>query len=138
MSEFDIHFSDLNAKIIYHINPKNEIGISFLNIYNNFHLLIIDTLANTERSSDAELKNWGTNLHHQVKWNENITTNNSITLSDFSQTFVGSLINDTMVRETNLYKNTVKDFSFKTTTLFKLKNNDQFKLGYSLTHHDVY
>jgi len=138
MPEFDIHFSDINAKMTYEVNDKNEIGVSFLNIYNDFHLLILDTLANTESTSDAELKNWGTNIHHQLKWNKNISTDNSITISDFSQTFSGELKNDTMVRETNLYENSVKDFSFKTSTLFLLNNRDQIKLGYSLTHHNVY
>jgi len=138
MPEFDIHFSDINAKLTYEINDKNEIGVSFLNIYNDFHLLVLDTLANTESTSDAELKNWGTNIHHQLKWNNRITTDNSITLSNFSQTFSGKLVNDSMVRETNLYENSVKDFSFKTSTLFQLKNNDHVKLGYSLTHHNVY
>lgn len=138
MTAFDIHFSDVNAKLIYELNDKNKIGVSFLNIYNNFHLNVLDTLANTENTTNAKLKNWGTNVNHQMKWNKRVTTNNSFTISDFSQEFSGILKNDTVTRETNIYENTVKDFNFKTSTTINFNSLDQLKFGYSLTHHDVY
>jgi len=137
MQVFELNFSDVNAKATFEINDKNTLSASFMNIYNDLKFKIADTRDDIENETTTVLKNWGINFNHTVRWNNKVTTENSLTASTFYQIFEGKYIDQSILREEFFYENTVTDFNLKTSTTVRLRDYDQFKFGYSMTHHNV-
>ncbi|KJD36118.1 hypothetical protein PW52_05775 [Tamlana sedimentorum] len=135
---FDMGFSDINAKLNYKINDKHNATLSFINIQNDLYAEIQSNNSNNQIDyRDLELDNWGITgkwkAHFSEKWTTEVRLSKSkMNIYSESEGFV--LEQRSSYQK---YDNTIKDTRLITEATYKHNDNLQFDAGYTLTAHDI-
>ncbi|MUU77092.1 TonB-dependent receptor plug domain-containing protein [Winogradskyella endarachnes] len=136
--DFEMGFSDMNAKLNYKINDKHSASISFINIQNDLSAEIKgDSGSNETDFRDLELDNWGITgkwtANFSEKWTSELRLSRSkMYLVSDSQGFV---LEERNSRQK--YDNTITDSRLITEVVYNYSKSLLFETGYTLTEHSL-
>ncbi|WP_298781821.1 TonB-dependent siderophore receptor [uncultured Polaribacter sp.] len=133
---FNVGFSDMNAKLNYKMNDKHSASLSFINIQNNLSAQI-NLKDNSDEADfrDVELDNWGVTGKWKANFSEKLTTELRISKSNMNLISVseGFVLNERSSLQE--YDNTISDTRLITEAIYNYKPNLTFEAGYTLTKH---
>ncbi len=136
-SDFNIGFSDINAKLNYKINDKHTTTLSFINIQNNLAAEIEDSENDLVDFRDLELDNWGITAKWKAKFSDKLKTELRVSKSNMNLVSVSEGFLQTERSNLEKYDNTISDTQLITEFVYNYQPDLLFEGGYTLTEHKL-
>ncbi len=139
--ELDINFSDINSKLIFQPDSKNQITASFLNIKNDFSYQFERSQQGqgpnqTEiESEETELNNTGLNIQWQSQLTDWLKARVSYTSSSLKIRESQFDIDQGVTAVDRISFNTVEDTRITSNLAFDISDKTKAQLGYEYTDH---
>jgi hypothetical protein len=134
-SDQGFDFYDTSLRWLYSPTDKDVIRVNFILLNNNLSFnetALFNGVIQTKESS-ASQNSMGAGINYKRQWKEDFFTSFSIYESNYKLRSVNA---DVLSQQFFLQENTVSETSLKVENVF-LKNQWQFKLGYSFTETEV-
>ncbi|AUC80199.1 TonB-dependent receptor [Nonlabens sp. MB-3u-79] len=134
-SDQGFDFYDTSLRWLYSPTDKDVIRVNFILLNNNLSFnetALFNEVLQTKESS-ASQNSIGAGINYKRQWKEDFFTSFSIYESNYK---LRSINADVLSQQFFLQENTVSETSLKVENVF-LKNQWQFKLGYSFTETEV-
>jgi hypothetical protein len=134
-SDQGFDFYDTSLRWLYSPTEKDVIRVNFILLNNNLRFnetALFNGVLQTKESS-ASQNSIGAGINYKRQWKEDFFTSFSIYESNYKLRSVNA---DVLSQQFFLQENTVSETSLKVENVF-LKNQWQFKLGYSFTETEV-
>lgn len=145
------YFYDLNAKITYKFTLKDIVSYSFFSgqdFFDNSREMNNMRGGMSMSGGVTDLTkwgNWGSSVKWSRKWNENLYSNNLVSVSDYSnskdrsveRTMLDEDGNSSTFGSGSMETNSLYDFSFKTDNEWKLDSLNQIEFGLQYNHYDI-
>ncbi|TLP82127.1 TonB-dependent receptor plug domain-containing protein [Maribacter sp. ACAM166] len=129
-SESDFYFYDFTAKLIYEINPDQNLHISLVNMSNNLNYLETKEGNNSPNRSNLNQDNISVGAQLKSDWTDSFSSDLHFYYTQYSLDALTISNNETQqLKQENL----VKESSIKLITTYKLKENLDWRNGYELT-----
>lgn len=136
-SDFDIGFSDVNAKLNYKFNENHSFTVSFIDIKNDLFAEIKDDDNEETDFRELELDNWGITAKWKAQFSDKFNTElrfskSNMNLVSLSEGFV--LDERSSLQK---YDNTISDMRLISEFNYIYNPNLLFEAGYTLTKHKL-
>lgn len=131
----DFDFYDTSLRWLYSPSDKDVIRVNFILLNNNlsFNETALFNGAIQTKESSASQNSMGAGINYKRQWKEDFFTSFSIYESNYKLRSVNA---DVLAQQFFLQENTVSETGLKVENVF-LKNQWQFKFGYSFTETEV-
>ncbi len=132
----DQRFYDINSKIVFKPNDKNDITLSAIYIKNEFNFDATQQISSTRKIVNTGMDNYGATFLWQSKWSNRVNTKFSVTASEHTNSNYEDEIAQDQLRYKNL-GNTIKDLKLYTHLNYYINDNNNIKVGYEYKHHAI-
>ncbi|WP_176214684.1 TonB-dependent receptor plug domain-containing protein [Reichenbachiella faecimaris] len=137
LDRFDVRFNDLNGKLIYKPNGKNEVTSTLLRISDDFGFTILTPDEDLKETGDSKLFNWGMTTQWTSSLTDQWNTSLSHTYSVFelSQVSVSEQSGNEISNKNA--KNSISDNRVSLDMDYKVSEKTDFNFGYSFAQQNV-
>ncbi len=136
----EVSLADANGKIIYSINNKQQLSLSFLYINNLMHHRLIESGENEVHENIAFLNNWGSSLEWAAHFNDKLDVHSSLSISDLkiNETRTDTFINTNLLSSYKFIENEIANVRFNTLGTYTFTPRTKVTGGYEATFHSIY
>jgi len=135
---FNMDFSDMNAKLNYKINDRHSLALSFINIQNNLAAEIKSNGNSNEADfRDLELDNWGITGKWKAQLSDKLTTELRFSKSNMNLISVSQVFVPNERSRLEKFDNTISDTRLIAEATYAFNPSLTYEAGYSLTNHQL-
>ncbi len=135
----DVQFNDINGKIVYALNQKQQLSLSFLRVYNSTDHRLLDSGEDEIHRNIASLNNWGSSLQWTGNFDDQLSLRSSLSLSDLKikETRTDTFLSSNAEKSFDFVENEIADIRFNVLGTYAFTALTKLTSGYEAQFHTL-